>query len=134
MSLLRGKQEFVLLWWLDWSVFLCNQNISLWYQCGTSANKRQTIIQNIKWLHLRAVCLVFIKNRRIFKSKVGLYNYKQNKNSLQLCSSELSPQSSSPSHFQRSGIHRWLSQRKSPIGLQVISSAVQRVCQQNSTR
>jgi len=42
--------------------------------------------------------------------------------SLQLRSSELSPQSSSPSQLHLSGMQRWLSQRKSPLGLQVNSS------------
>lgn len=43
--------------------------------------------------------------------------------SQQLRSSELSPQSSSPSHLHLSGTQRWLSQRKSPFGSQVTSSA-----------
>lgn len=42
--------------------------------------------------------------------------------SLQLRSSELSPQSSSPSHLHLSGMQRWLSQRKSPLGSQDSSS------------
>lgn len=42
--------------------------------------------------------------------------------SLQLRSSELSPQSSSPSHLHLSGMQRWLSQRKSPLGSQGSSS------------
>lgn len=40
----------------------------------------------------------------------------------QLCSSDSSPQSLSPSQRQRSGMHWWLSQRKSPVGSQVNSS------------
>lgn len=43
-------------------------------------------------------------------------------NSRQFLSSEPSPQSLLPSHFQRIGTQRWLSQRKSPKGSQVTAS------------
>lgn len=76
----------------------------LWYEASNYMSKKQS----------EETFLI----RRHFLKQIELKNLRQ------FLSSELSPQSLEPSHCQRMGMQRWLSQRKSPRGLQVTSSVI----------